>query len=250
MDSTPNTRRRLCPARLIGVVVLLLVVLGDSGLLAGNAVTGRPNGPTPVTETTPAAGMFLVATRQLRDPNFSRTVVLLLRYDDEGAMGLVVNRPTDIPLSHLIPRLERLRERSDRAFQGGPVMQGSLVMLLWAESAPDEEAAEILDHLYLSRDPKLLERIIGENRPDEDEPPEEAPEFRVYRGYAGWAPGQLDAEIERGDWHLAPGSGLTVFDERPEEVWGRLIPKDPSRWVRLDLSFWSTALCLMGAQAR
>lgn len=234
----------------VAAIVSSLALAGGAPAMAGPLSVASGDTGIPVARSAPAAGMFLVATRQLGDPNFSRTVVLLLRYDDEGAMGLVVNRPTDVPLSHLIPRLEKLRDRPDTAFDGGPVMKSSLVMLLWSEEEPDEESAEILEHLYLSRDPKLLERIIGEGREEDAPPPDEEIEFRVYRGYAGWGPGQLDAEIERGDWNVLPGESLTVFDEHPEEVWGRLIPKDPSRWVRLDLSFPPAALCLMGALVR
>jgi putative transcriptional regulator len=164
----------------------------------------------------PAQGKLLVAQRQLKDPNFSRTVVLLLHYDSHGATGLIVNRPSEVKLAELLPELEELKGRKDPAYIGGPVHGGGLHLLARSESKL-EEASSVVDGVWVSRSRDLLERLLTEK---------EKRIFRVYVGYAGWAPRQLDAEIERGDWHVTSATADDVFDDRPDDVWFRLRPPE------------------------
>ena len=123
-------------------------------------------------------------------------------------------------------------------------MGGTLTMLMRADTEPEESSSLILEDVYLSQDPKLLDRIVTEAEPDE------RIDFRVYTGYAGWAPGQLAAELERDDWQVVPGNGDVVFDPHPGKVWERLSPKDPTQIAGQGLSFGPTALCLLGAPSR
>lgn len=197
--------RRLAPA---AAAALLL-------LMAAPAVPQAP---------APAAGSFLVAARHLRDANFSRTVVLLIEYGADGAMGLVVNRPTEMPLTVLFPDLEPLRERADTAFIGGPVARTTMTMLVRSAVA-DEDSRPVTEGIHVSSSRALLERLASTAS--------EGPLFRVFSGYAGWAAGQLDGEMRRGDWFVLPGDPTIVFDRPPLDVWPELIRRSASSWAGL-----------------
>jgi len=169
-----------------------------------------------------AAGKLLVASRDLRDPNFSKSVVLLTRYGPHGAMGLVVNRPSNEPLSALLPEIEGLEPGGGRLFRGGPVQRARLVMLLRSTDDPDA-ARRLFDDVFISEDKGLLEQMVAEERGEAS--------YRVYSGSAGWAPGQLEHELARGDWHVLPAEAEVVFHAEPGKVWSGLVPRDPTRWV-------------------
>ena len=154
----------------------------------------------------PAAGKFLVASRGLADPNFERSVVLLVQYGEGGSWGLVVNRPTGVPLSKLFAGEPLLEKQEGILFAGGPVGAGRFLLLLRARRPP-EESQRVFADVYLGWTPGALREARGIS------------DCRVYSGYAGWAPGQLEAEIARGDWHLLPAEAPLVFEQRPERVW-------------------------------
>ena len=169
-------------------------------------------------------GKFLVASKQLRDPQFFETVVLLLEYDSKGAMGLVINRPTTVKLSKVLPEIEGLQKRSDTIYLGGPVAKNQL-MLLIRTSSPPEGSRLVFKDIYLSSSQTVIEKMI--DKPDTPE------RFRVYAGYAGWAPGQLDHEVSRGGWHILQADEESVFDKTPSEIWPELIRRSSALWVRV-----------------
>ena len=169
-------------------------------------------------------GKFLVASKQLRDPQFFETVVLLLEYDSKGAMGLVINRPTTVKLSTVLPEIEGLQKRSDTIYLGGPVAKNQL-MLLIRTSRPPEGSRPVFKDIYLSSSQTIIEKMI--DNPDTPE------RFRVYAGYAGWAPGQLDHEVSRGGWHILQADEESVFDKTPSEIWPELIRRSSALWVRV-----------------
>ena len=169
-------------------------------------------------------GKFLVASKQLRDPNFFETVVLLLEYDRNGAMGLVINRPSTLKLSEVLPDIEGLQERSDTIYLGGPVAKNQL-MLLIRTSSPPEGSRLVFKDIYLSSSQEIIEKMVA--NPDTPE------RFRVYAGYAGWAPGQLDHEVSRGGWHILQADQESVFDKTPSEIWPELIRRSSALWVRV-----------------
>jgi putative transcriptional regulator len=171
----------------------------------------RPPGPGP--------GMLLVADRELADPNFARTVVLLIDYNEHGALGLIINRRTEFELGEILPESEGIDGDASLVFEGGPVERGGLLLLVRADVAP-ERTEHVFDDVYFGRDRGLLEWLLqGEHRP----------RFRAYVGYAGWAAGQLDGEIERGGWHLVPAQADSVFSPRPGGLWQLLAPPDPAQ---------------------
>jgi putative transcriptional regulator len=164
-----------------------------------------------------AAGKFLVAHRDLGDPNFAQTVVLLLHYDeDEGAMGLIINRQTKLPISRALKLLKDTQTRSDPVYLGGPVDRTTIQALL-RSPIKLEEADHIFSDVYTISSERLLEKSLRAGT--------DASAFRVYLGYAGWGADQLEREVEAGGWWVFPGDAKNVFDAHPETLWRRLIEK-------------------------
>ena len=170
----------------------------------------------------PGRGMFLVASRTLVDPNFSESVVLLLEYDAKGALGLIVNRPTQVPLTELLPEVAELRERADTVYVGGPVSKDRIVLLMRSHRHP-RGSGRVFADTYVSSSIDTLKHVVAMSAEDMT--------FHAYVGYAGWGPGQLDRELERGDWHLSPAEEALVFDRAAEEIWPELIRKSAGHWV-------------------
>lgn len=186
--------------------------------------------PAPAQAPELAAGTFLVASRDLGDPNFSETVILLLRYDEEeGAMGLIVNRRTDLPLSRVFEDVKGAKGRKDLAYMGGPVEPGDVLALL-KSSAKLEDADRVFGSVYLISDKDLLEKTLA----DKTEPGV----FHVFLGYAGWGPGQLEHEVDLGAWHIVPADAASVFDADPDSVWPRLIRRTELRIAWLGTWGW------------
>lgn len=163
-----------------------------------------------------AAGKLLVASRDLDDPNFVETVVLLVRYDEEGVVGLVLNRRTHLPLSRVLEGLEAAKDRSDPVYLGGPVDKPALFALL-RSPAKVEAAKHVVGEVYLVSSKSLFEQTLSA-RPERDA-------FHAYLGYAGWTPRQLQMEVELGAWFIFPADTKTVFDSDPDSLWSRMIHK-------------------------
>jgi putative transcriptional regulator len=165
---------------------------------------------------------LLLSMPQLQDPNFARTVVLLCDYVPEGAFGLVVNRPTDMPASTMV-RLEPPINAANelRLHVGGPV-EPERGWILLAEEPAKAEYRMIQQGLYLSTSPDLLRRVL-ESFP--------MPRARILAGYAGWGPGQLDAELSQSAWLMADVELDLIFDIDPGAMWETAIRRlgaDPS----------------------
>jgi putative AlgH/UPF0301 family transcriptional regulator len=160
-------------------------------------------------------GKLLVASRSLGDPDFAGTVVLLVRYDEKGALGLILNRRTDVPLSRVLD-LEAAKDRSDPVYLGGPVGP-SAVFALFKSSAKMEKAENIFGGVYLISDKALFEQTISA-RPDPGV-------FHVYLGYAGWTQDQLRTEAQLGAWFVFPADAATVFNSDPDSLWLKMIQK-------------------------
>ena len=161
-------------------------------------------------------GKFLVAGRDLRDPNFFHTVVLILEHSSEGALGVVVNRPTEVKLADLMPDLEGLEKLQDRVFEGGPVLPGHVMLLLRAESEPSE-SHQVIDGVFYSASREALSEVLGRGGDRDD--------VRIFLGHAGWAAGQLEWEVKGGGWHILSADSASVFDEEPAELWDHLIDR-------------------------
>jgi putative transcriptional regulator len=165
----------------------------------------------------PEKGRLLVATEVVQGELFANTVVLLLHYDATGAFGLVVNRPTDVRPEEVLGEDEAIADYRGTLFWGGPVHMDSLRALLLTDSPP-ADAEKIIESVYLIS----YEKALGES-------PSDASRLRLFIGYAGWAPGQLDRELARGSWRVLPASDDLVFVEEPATLWKRLAPAKEQR---------------------
>jgi len=182
----------------------------------------RPGGPG--TREALAKGKFLVASRQLEDPNFRETVVLLIEYGLDGAMGLVINRPSAVKLATVFPDIEELKQREDTIFVGGPVAVNQMLLLVRSPKMP-EDATAVVPDVYISSSWKVLERLMKKTTKDEG--------FRLFAGYAGWAPSQLDSERTRGDWYVLKADAESIFSQNPSGLWQELIRRVTVKWVLL-----------------
>ncbi len=161
-----------------------------------------------------AEGKLLLADKRLRDPNFAETVVLIVTADDSGAVGLVLNREGDVPVSRLLRGVKDASKFTDVAFEGGPVEPKS-VLTLFRSSTPQPRAQHISGEVYAVLEQSLLEEILA-NGAGRDT-------LRFYLGFANWGPGQLEAELDAGAWRVIPGKANTIFDPDPDSLWDRLV---------------------------
>jgi putative transcriptional regulator len=177
------------------------------------------------------AGQLLVATPVLGDPNFARTVVLVLDHDEDGALGVVLNRPTPVDVGDVLPTWHELTTGPPVVFHGGPVATDSALGL--AAVPGDGE-------------PLGWRRVVGRlGLVDLDAPPEllaaELGAMRIFAGYAGWSPGQLESELAEGAWYVVDAEAGDAFSGTPGELWRRVLrrqqgdlamvstyPEDPS----------------------
>jgi len=158
---------------------------------------------------------LLVALPQLLDPNFKRTVVLLIHHDESGTFGLVLNRPSEISSESLCSTLgiDWGGARADRVDWGGPVQPNTGWVLLGAEGAGDDEASEVAAGVYFAGSLATLRRV-AESPGDE---------LRLFLGYAGWGPGQLESELAQGAWLLAPANTDVIFHVEREILWEHVL---------------------------
>ena len=167
-----------------------------------------------------AVGKFLVTPRDAPDPNFAESVILLVHYDSQSALGLMINRRTTIPLSRALHSLKGAELRTDPAYIGGPVETDSAMAMIRSSAKPDA-GVHVMERIYLIPTRTALENALAAGKSGDD--------LRVYVGYCGWGPGQLDNETRLGAWYIVNGDARLVFDPNPDTVWSRLIARSESR---------------------
>jgi putative transcriptional regulator len=163
-------------------------------------------------------GQLLIAAPTLVDPNFARAVVAIANHDDDGALGVVLNRPSETEVAEAVPDLAELVDDGEVVHVGGPVQPAAIVVLAEFE-APDDAAFLVTGAVGLVSDRTGIERL-----------PEVTARRRVFAGYAGWGPGQLEAELEREDWILEPARPADVFTEDPDDLWGSVLERKGGRY--------------------
>lgn len=208
----------------IAVSFAVMAFLLNAILQQAWAETLSPEGsyrPGPQREIT--KGVFLIADPRLLDPNFRKTVVLVIDHGSDGTLGVIVNRPTNTPVAKLLPDIREFRAQMARLYIGGPVYQQILLWLLRSRT-PIDSTNQVMDDIYFSQDMNLLADVLKKSGPKTG--------FRVYAGYAGWGAGQLQAEFERGDWRiLRAGSGL-LFQKDPEKLWDEMIQRSSEQLIK------------------
>ncbi len=163
-------------------------------------------------------GQLLIAAPTLLDPNFVRTVILVAEHNDDGAMGVVLNRPSPLTVAEAVPELESLVEPGSAVYAGGPVQPGAITALAeWDD--PDEAAVTVFGHVgFLPGDPDTDSVAAATRR------------VRVFGGYAGWGSGQLEAELEEPAWFTTPAVVEDVFGD-PDELWGDALRRKGGRYA-------------------
>jgi putative transcriptional regulator len=166
-------------------------------------------------------GQLLIASPSLMDPNFRRTVVLIAEHTDEGAMGVVLNRPSDTAIGEAAPQLGPLVGDEETVYVGGPVSPGGIVVLAEFED-PEDAALIVLDDVgFPSAEADFDALSPGVRR------------ARAYAGHAGWGPGQLEAELEEEAWILEPPRRDELFFEDAEGLWGSVLGRKGGRYALL-----------------
>ena len=158
-------------------------------------------------------GKLLLASPTLSDPNFARTVVLVAEHTEDGAMGLVLNRPATTTVAESAPELEQLVDAEEPIYIGGPV-QPSAVIVLAAFERPDVAGLLVSDDVGFLSAEADFETSRDATR-----------ELRVFAGHAGWGPGQLDEELEREDWIVEPPLSQELFSPDAEELWSDVLTR-------------------------
>jgi putative transcriptional regulator len=176
----------------------------------------------PTGESSPAIGRFLIAKPQVAG-FFAESVIVLVDHADTGSLGLIVNRPIESTLAELVPELESARGHDEPAFLGGPVSTDQMILLVHS-ATPPRGAEAVVDSVFVSGSRDTLRSLL--------EKPKKDVELRAYVGYAGWAPGQLEAEIARGDWLVAQGDAASVFTRSPDALWRKLFDAHRTLEVR------------------
>ena len=169
-------------------------------------------------------GQFLVAGRQLRDPNFYQSVVLMVEHGSSGSMGLVVNRPSNVSLARALSEHFEIPDTGDLIYVGGPVEPAALFVLHGAHELDDEDS-HVVPGISIGSSPNVFERVIQQVADGKASSESDGLAFRVFAGCAGWAPGQLDGELQRGDWHLLPALAAEILPSNPYVLWEDLVAR-------------------------
>lgn len=173
-------------------------------------------------QTALGRGVFLVASEQVKDPHFHHAVVLLTDYGERGAFGLMINRPTDMQLGQKIPGRSKPLVLAETVYRGGPVLPRA-VFVLARSNRKHANLKPVLKDLYFAAGVDALSHIAGRLGPNEA--------IHAYMGHSGWAPGQLESEVARGDWLVVPGDGVLVFAKEPKRIWTELMRRWSGQWV-------------------
>jgi putative transcriptional regulator len=159
--------------------------------------------------------VVLVAKPGLTDPNFRETVVLVTRAQDAATLGVILNRPTQQRLAELAPGFSGAESFPEPLYAGGPVMQQVVVALFFSETAPKDAAFQVLPDIYLTLHPRNIEALLAEPRE----------RVRLYAGFSGWAPRQLEAEIDAGGWYALRATESLLFRKETSNMWRELVEK-------------------------
>ncbi len=149
--------------------------------------------------------ILLIAKPDLLDPNFRETVVLVTQAADASTVGVILNRPTSA----------KYEQTGETLYFGGPVMREVIVALFRAELAPEASAFPVLRGVYLTMHPHNIEQLLGQREAN----------YRLYSGFSGWAPGQLESEMRRDGWYVLPANAELVFRNDTSGMWQELARK-------------------------
>jgi putative transcriptional regulator len=173
-------------------------------------------------------GKLLVVPRNSPDPNFADSVVLLIRYAEDGTVGLMITRQTKLPVSRVLHDLKGSSKYPDAVYAGGPVQIEAVHALLQSPAGP-HDSTHLFGNVYLLSTKVELEKELAAGKGSK--------ELRIYLGYCGWSRGQLENEVNRGGWYIFDGNDGLVFDSNPSTLWSRMIARTEVQIVWLQRRF-------------
>ena len=182
-------------------LLLFLCLAGPGRGTAGLNAAADAKAPTSI---------LIIGRPELPDDDFADSVILVMNNMGPGTVGVILNRPTKIEVAQLFPDVKRLAQLHDRVYFGGPVELG-VVWFLVRAATPPEHAIKTCDGVYLSADRQLLLKLLGRDKPMEG--------LRIFIGHSGWAPGQLEAEIDDGAWMLDHARPDAIFNGKSDHPW-------------------------------
>ena len=159
-------------------------------------------------------GQLLISSPLLHDPNFRRTVVLMTHHDEEGAMGLVLSRPSEIRVAEAVPELADL-PGDELVYVGGPVQPEAVVVLVEHESEPELPIVGNIAFMQAETDLDDLDTVRA----------------RVFAGYSGWGPGQLEGELDESSWIVVPAEPDDAFAPDPDELWRTVLHRKGGKFA-------------------
>jgi len=197
---------------LAAVLVAALLLSGSSRTTSAVGAAAAPSVPGKAAAGKSLTSIVLVAQDAVSDPNFGGSIVVVMNNLGPGPVGIIVNRPTPLSVARFFPKLKRLAQVPDKVYFGGPVEFDSVWFLFRAKTAPKSaDAIRVCDGVYVSDDDDLLLKLLARPRPMDG--------LRIFIGHAGWAPGQLQAEIEGGAWLPRLADADSIFNARPQLPW-------------------------------
>jgi putative transcriptional regulator len=183
---------------------------------AAAAASLLPAGETYAQKTAAKEAVLLVAHPGMVDPRFASSVVLVTFPLDAGPMGVILNQPSTVELRSIWPQRPERQGRTDLIYFGGPVEPDGL-LFVFRMSPPPAKAVWAIGDIHLSGDGQLLEKLLEKTSP--------VPDQRFFAGYAGWAPGQLESEIDQGGWYVLPADENVIFTLSGEKLWEDLLKR-------------------------
>ena len=196
---------------LLAALLVVLLLPGSSPALSAAVPPPKTPGPGPGAKAPGSVtAILIVAQGVVADPNFGGSIVVVMNDLGPAPVGLIINRPTPLTVARFFPKVKGLAQVHDRLYFGGPVEFGTVWYLFRAKTAP-AHAIEVCSGIYVSGDRKLLLKLLGRPKPMEG--------LRIFIGHAGWAPGQLQAEIQGGAWTPRRADAESIFNPRPERPW-------------------------------
>lgn len=182
--------------------------------------------PAPVEAQVAGKSVLLVASLQMKDPRFARTVILVTRHGRSPPLGVIINRPLDTALGTLFPSLPASEAKRPLHF-GGPVAT-NLIAFLFRSETGSKDAIAVTGDIHLGRSGTVLDELLRGPRSHRG--------LRVFAGYAGWSEGQLEHEIRHGSWHVLPVDEEMLFDKSNDLIWPELIRRATQQTATAPLS--------------
>jgi len=170
--------------------------------------------------TSLAKGVFLIATHQLSDSSFSHAVVYITEYSPEGSYGLIVNRPTEIPLAEAVGEYGKPHHPKDVLYFGGPMH--AQYMFVLTRTHDQKDASFVSQGVFFAAGMDAIERIVKPSYANDTS--------RTYGGFYSWGAEQLKEEVDRGDWLVAPENANIIFSTHPDKLWEELVKRWKGSW--------------------